>query len=248
MQAMIFAAGLGTRLRPLTNDKPKALVEIKGKTLLEITIMRLKRFGFSHFVVNVHHFADQVTAFLQQNNHFGCNIMISDERELLLDTGGGLKKARPFFTEAPILIHNVDAVSDIDLGKLYDDHVLHHPLATLATCRRTSSRYLLFDTGNRLVGWMNEKTGEKKYCSGPKYPADPIAFSGIQVVEPVIFDYMPDVPAFSIIDVYLRAGAEKNIRSFDHTEGYWRDVGKPHHLLEAEHFVDTRLQGNIENL
>ncbi|MGB1243748.1 MAG: sugar phosphate nucleotidyltransferase, partial [Chitinophagales bacterium] len=162
MKAMIFAAGLGTRLRPLTNDKPKALVEVNGKPLLEIVILQLKRYGFRDIVVNVHYFAKQIIRFLEAKNNFGIHIQISDESDLLLETGGGLQKAKHFLCsdDEPFLVHNVDILSDINLKALYQSHLEGSPLATLVVRNRKTSRYLLFDETNRLCGWKNVKTGE----------------------------------------------------------------------------------------
>ena len=169
MKALIFAAGLGTRLRPLTNDKPKALVEINGMPLLEIIIRRLKFFGVKDIIINVHHFAPLVKNFLKKKNNFDINIAISDETDLLLDTGGGLKKCADFFSDGkPFIIHNVDILSDIDLKKMYDAHVKSKALATLSTRHRATSRYLLFNKKNTLHGWMNVRSGKMIMCRKKK--------------------------------------------------------------------------------
>ncbi|MEL6972512.1 MAG: sugar phosphate nucleotidyltransferase [Bacteroidota bacterium] len=162
MKAMVFAAGLGTRLRPYTNDRPKALVEVQGKTLLEIVLLRLKSFGVKEVVVNVHHYADMVVRFLNEHEHFGLKIVISDERDMLLDTGGGLLKAKKYLEDAPFLIHNVDILSDFDLEELFNQHRRDPCLTTLAVRQRKTSRYLEFDRYGRLCGWINKKTGERK--------------------------------------------------------------------------------------
>lgn len=218
MKAMIFAAGLGTRLKPLTDTMPKALVTVGGKPLLQHTIEKLKAAGFNEIIINVHHFAEQIIDFVEANRHFGIHIEISDEREKLLDTGGGIKKASPFFNDnKPFLVYNVDILSNIDLRKLYAAHMQsnfpvpkrqsgHSPLATLVCSERQTSRYLLFDKNDHLKGWINEKTAELK---SPFPDFDPrhykkLAFAGIQILHPAIFQYMAGFPdRFSIIEFYL---------------------------------------------
>ena len=197
MNALILAAGLGTRLRPLTNDRPKALVEVNGKTLLEHNILKLRAAGFDHIVVNIHHFGDQIVRFLAEHNNFDTDIRISDERDLLLDTGGALLKAFPLFPDDnPVLIHNVDIVSDVDVSKLYRSHAtleeicravgLPLPGATLFVGQRTTSRYLLFDYESLLRGWTNVSTGEVKGQQAPVRRA----FSGLHVVSHTILPYL----------------------------------------------------------
>lgn len=225
MRAMIFAAGLGTRLRPLTLDRPKAMVEINGMPLLEIVIRRLKSFGIKEVVVNIHHFGELIVDFLHSKNNFDIDIAISDERALLLDTGGGLKKAAPLLGNAPFIVHNVDVISDLDIKALYDFHLQANALATLAVRKRESSRYLLFDEKNVLSGWRNAKTGERKICRKASAYHD-FAFSGIYVIDPRLFDFMPDEQVFSIIDVFLKAGQTEVLCGYPHTEGRWLDVGK----------------------
>lgn len=225
MKAMIFAAGLGTRLRPLTNNLPKALFEIKGKPLLEITIDKLIQNGFDEIIVNVHHFAEQVIYFLTKKK-FNAKIGISDESDKLLDTGGGLKKAKWFFDDGePFLLHNVDIISDINLNEFYKIHLKNKSIATLAVQKRKSSRYLLFDEDNFLCGWENVKTGEK-IISKNKYPLSRLAFSGIHVVDPKLFSYFPNKEIFSIIDVYLNAARKEKIKLFLHNDSFWQDIGK----------------------
>ncbi len=231
-KAMIFAAGLGTRLRPLTDNKPKALVEVSGIPLLEIAIRRLKRYGFREVVVNIHHFGQQIVDFLESKQHFDIQIHISDERELLLDTGGGLKKARSLIGNHPFLVYNADIISDINLGQLYDAHLASSALATLATRDRKTSRYLLFNDQRRLVGWTNAKTGELK-LPVPAAVYRQRAFSGIHVLSPEIFQFMPDQQIFSIIDVYLSAAAHRPILEYPHDKDRWIDVGKIPQLKEA---------------
>jgi len=192
MKAMIFAAGLGTRLKPLTDSIPKALVLITGKPLLEHIILKLKNSGFDEIIVNVHHFPDQIINFLKEKNNFGIRIEVSDERELLLDTGGGIKKVESFFDDGkPFLVHNVDILSNIDLEVLYNNHSQTNPLATLVVSHRNTFRYLIFDDELKLKGWINEKTGETKpieFIYLEKY--NKLAFSGIQVLSNEVFKLM----------------------------------------------------------
>ncbi len=231
---MIFAAGLGTRLGPLTDDKPKALVTIKGKPLLEIVIERLIHYGFDQIIVNVHHFADLVEAFLLSKAHFGINITISDERKLLLDTGGGLQHASWFFDDhKPFLVHNVDIISTLDLGQLYEYHLASNALASLASRDRSSSRYLLYDQQLQLCGWKNVRTGETR-MSRPVDNLQPYAFSGIHVIDPKIFPLIRQSGVFSIIEVYLALAKNHLIQAYPHTEDEWLDVGKPENLSKAE--------------
>lgn len=233
---MIFAAGLGTRLRPLTNDRPKALVEVAGKSLLEHNIERLKAAGCDHLVVNVHHFGQQIIDFLQEHDNFGIDIRVSDERQLLLDTGGGIRQALSLFDEAaPILIHNVDIISDIDLRALYQAHMDHAAQtdgcgATLAINQRKTSRYLMFDDEQRLCGWTNISTGEVKGTMGEKF-----AFSGIHVVDPQLFPLLKAMPEgpYPIISFYLQACKQQNLFGYDVTKNRWVDCGKPESLTKA---------------
>lgn len=238
MNAMIFAAGLGTRLRPLTNDRPKALVEVEGKTLLEHNILKLKAAGFDHIVVNIHHFGEQIIQFLEAHDNFGIDIRVSDERQQLLDTGGGIKRAIPLFVEpGPILIHNVDIISDIDLKHLYEQHLLHSTTvsekslgATLAINMRKTSRYLMFSEDKNLCGWTNVSTGEVKGEMGEKY-----AFAGIHVVDPQLFPYLQTQAeeAFPIIGFYLGVCNEIALMGEDVTDNAWVDCGKPESLAKA---------------
>jgi len=235
MKAMVFCAGLGTRLKPLTNDKPKALVSLAGKPLIEHVVERLKSFGFTDIIINVHHFADKVEELLTQKNNFEVNITISDERGLLLDTGGGLKKAASFFNDGkPFLIHNVDIISDINLGDLYKRNVESGALASLAVSNRLSSRYFLFDNHMQLVGWKNIKSNEQKIARvGDTYL--PFAFNGIHVVNPSIFNQMEGFEGkFSIVDLYLHLAKSSFIEGIDVSKNRIIDVGKPAALLEAE--------------
>jgi len=238
MKAMIYAAGLGTRLRPLTDNKPKALVEINGVTLLEHTINKLKAAGFDEIIVNVHHFAELVKNFLTQKNNFGIRIEISDESEQLLDTGGGLKKASWFFDDGKaFLVHNVDVVSDIDLKKFHESFSQTGALASLAVRNRATSRYFLFDDDLNLCGWKNTETGEIKTVKGEAGNLSPLAFSGIQMISPGIFSLINESGKFSITGLYLRLAEENTIKAYRHDDGFWIDVGKPESLTEAAKMI-----------
>ena len=229
MKAMIFAAGLGTRLRPITETMPKALVEYKGEPLLKHVILRLEKYGFTEIIINVHHFAEQVVDYLVANNNFGIQIEISSERDELLDTGGGLKKARHFFDDEPFLLHNVDIISDISLSDLYKFHYNSNASVTLAARDRVSSRYLLFDGENRLSGWESIKTGEKIVVREDK-DLKRLAFSGIHVIDPKIFGLMPDKNVFSIIEFYLDIAANEKILAYHDDLSFWQDIGKIENL------------------
>lgn len=237
MKAMILAAGLGTRLKPLTNDRPKALVEIGGGTLLEITIRRLREFGVREAIVNVHHFAEMIVEYLRANNNFGIRIEVSRE-DVLLDTGGGLKNAAWFFLEdanqahEPFLLHNVDVISNIDLARMVRFHFEQQALATLAVQKRETSRYLLFDGELQLCG---RKYGDKAAeVVRPSNGIQELAFSGIHVISPPFLRMITENGAFSIVDSYLRlAGEGKRIAGFRADESYWRDLGTPESLRQA---------------
>lgn len=240
---MIFAAGLGTRLKPLTDTMPKALVPVSGKPLLQHTIEKLKAAGLDEIIINVHHYAEQVINFVEANHRFGIRIKFSDEREELLDTGGGIKKAASFFNDnQPFLVHNVDILSNIDLQKLYETHAQNQSsIATLVCSERKTSRYLLFDDNNHLKGWTNEKTGEVK---SPFPDFDPrhykkLAFAGIQILHPDIFQYMPNFPdRFSIIDFYLSLCDKENLACHIPDCLQLVDVGKIDSLDEATRFSE----------
>lgn len=237
MKAMIFAAGLGTRLRPLTDDRPKALVELAGQTLLERTIRRLMRQGVEEIVINIHHFGQQIIDFLASRDHFGIRIHISDERGELLDTGGGLKHAAAWLSDAPFTVHNVDILTDLDLRALYAAHLEQRALATLAVRDRETSRYFLFDEAQQLCGWHHAYKDIYRFCRPVEnYTAK--AFSGIHIISPEIFDLMPEVTAFSIVDLYLDLGKDHRILAYPHSEDRWIDVGKPHHLAAAAELLD----------
>lgn len=235
--AMIFAAGLGTRLRPLTLNKPKAMVKVNGLPLLERAILKLKKENFHRLIINIHHFGHQILDFLQEHNNFGIEIIISDEREQILETGGGLLKAKPLLGDTPFLVYNVDIITNTNLEQLYNFHLQNDCLATLAVRKRATSRYLLFDDNNMLSGWKNIQTNEAIFLNDSTQLKQ-WAFSGIHVIDPKIFEYMPShLSKFSIIDTYLEAGKDEKIIAFPHDEDYWWDVGKPEKLIEAEAFI-----------
>jgi len=236
MRAMILAAGLGTRLLPLTADKPKALIEVNGKTLLEICINNLISFGFTQIVVNVHHHAQQIIDFLK-NNSFNAQIDISDETERLLDTGGALVHARKFLDQGdPFLVHNVDIISNIDLHYLYQYHLNSGALASLAVSKREASRVFLFDEQMALSGWRNMVTG-KVILTNPSKVLTAFAFSGIHVISPEIFKHLPPKGEFSIVDAYLKISKEFLIQGVDLSHSDVIDVGKPDSLKLASQFV-----------
>jgi NDP-sugar pyrophosphorylase family protein len=239
MKAMILAAGLGTRLRPLTNDRPKALVEVAGRTLLEITIARLREFGVSEVIVNVHHFADMVVEYLTKNKNFGMRIELSREDDLL-DTGGGLRKAAWFFLEnsrdEPFILHNVDVISTIDLSSMVQFHKEREALATLAVQARETSRYLLFDEHLRLAGRLSGQTHEAEFVRpAQQLEIQALAFSGVHVISPRLLPMMTEDGAFSIITSYLQFAKQgEPIIGFRSDEYYWRDLGRPENVAQAE--------------
>jgi NDP-sugar pyrophosphorylase family protein len=234
MKAMILAAGLGTRLRPLTDDRPKALVEVAGRTLLEITLARLREFGVQEAIINVHHFADKVIDHLKARGNFGMRIEVSRE-DVLLDTGGGLKKAGWFFAgdEEPFLLHNVDVLSTIDLGRMVEFHKTTKALATLAVQKRESSRYLLFDRSGALCGRRKGKGQPDEIVRAlAELPA--LAFSGVHVISPRMLTMWREDGVFSIIDSYLRlAGEGEKVMAFPADEYYWLDLGRPESVQRA---------------
>ena len=244
MKAMIFAAGLGSRLKPLTDTMPKALVPVAGCPMLEHVILKLKASGFTEIVINIHHFGEQIIDFLKTNNDFGLTIHISDERDRLLDTGGGIRKARLFFENSgePFLVHNVDILSDMNLKELYDFHMQSGSVATLLASRRTTSRYLLFNTERKLRGWINKDTGQVK-PEGFHYDESlyrEYAFSGIHVFSPAVFRLM-ETPRwegkFSIMDFYLATCGQTDYSGYLAEKLELIDIGKPETLARAEEFV-----------
>lgn len=236
MNAMIFAAGLGTRLRPYTNNKPKAMVQLAGKPLLAHCIEKLIASDFKRIIINVHHFADQIIDYVNaQTFPDDVEIIISDETNELLETGGGLANAAHLFiANQPVLICNVDIVSDIDFKNLLTFHKSTNALATLAVRNRTTSRYLLFDQADQLCGWTNINNGEIKQARKLKGNENKLAFSGIHVVSPELFSLIEEKGKFSIIQLYLRLAQTNTIKAFTHDNDYWLDVGKPEQLKQAE--------------
>ena len=238
MKAMILAAGLGTRLRPLTDDRPKALVEVAGRTMLEITLARLRAFGVSDVIINVHHFADKVVEFLAARRNLGMRIEVSRE-DVLLDTGGGLKKAAWFFLEGegrdePFIVHNVDVISTIDLGRMVRSHMEQKALATLAVQARPTSRPLLFDEGGQLRGRADQ------CAQSDEAGMRALAFAGIHVISPHIFEKIIEEGVFSVVDSYVRLASEgERIIAFRADEYYWRDLGRPENLAQAQRDVES---------
>jgi NDP-sugar pyrophosphorylase family protein len=237
---MVLAAGLGTRLRPLTDNRPKALVEVGGRTLLEIALARLASFGIREVIVNVHHFADMIVDYLKANKNFGMRIEISREDEVLLDTGGGLKKAAHFFLqksqppEEPFILHNVDIISTIDLRRMAEFHSENHALATLAVQERPTSRYLLFDEQLQLCGRKSGRDGQAELVRSSSHPKA-LAFSGIHVISPRLFSLMTEEGVFSIIAPYLRLAAQgEKIIAFRSDEYQWRDLGRLDDVTQAD--------------
>jgi mannose-1-phosphate guanylyltransferase len=239
MKAMVLAAGLGTRLRPMTDSRPKALVEVSGRTLLEITLSRLREFGVKEVIVNVHHFADMVIDYLKSKNNFGMRIEISRE-EVLLDTGGGLKKAAWFFLDdpkrldEPFILHNVDVISSIDLHRAVDLHMQKNALATLVVKNRETSRYLLFDEHDQLCGRRSSPDMKTELVCSAIHP-QALAFSGIHVISPRLLQRITEEGVFSIINTYLNVAAHGGkIVAFHADQYFWRDLGRPEHLIQAE--------------
>lgn len=241
---MIFAAGLGTRLRPLTDTLPKALVPVGGKPLLQHTIEKLTVAGFDEIIINIHHFGQQIIDFVKANNRFGIRIEFSDEREQLLDTGGGIKKAAWYFDDnRPFLVHNVDILSTVDLREVMNNHLNNEVPATLVCSERETNRYLLFNDQNHLRGWINKKTGEVKSPVAKFQPAGftHLAFSGIQVLHPSLLHEMDSFPdRFSIIDFYLSICKTHPIIAYLPDKGNILDVGKPEAIQQADLFLLER--------
>ncbi len=235
MKAMILAAGFGSRLKPWTDYHPKTLAIVNGKTLLQRNIEYLQTFNITDIIINVHHFAHQIIEAIQQNNGWGSNITISDETNVVLETGGGLKKASWFFKEDFVLL-NTDILTDMNLHNMILQHKENKPLATLAVSDRNTSRYLFFNTKNELYGWKNIQTGEEKPQPFTAEINDLTrkAFSGIHVINPAIFPLMHQEGKFSMIDVYINLCREHSIHYFDHSSSKFIDVGKPENILNAE--------------
>jgi NDP-sugar pyrophosphorylase family protein len=234
--AMILAAGLGTRLKELTHDKPKALVEVAGKTLLQHNIENLVKNGFDTIVVNIHHFGNQVIEYLK-NFHCDARIYISDERGALMDTGGGIVQALPFFHDTPaVLVHNVDILSDIDLQQYYDNFIQSNDGAWLLTQDRDTSRKLLFDDQNLLIGWKNLNDGSFKWVKGVKEQYKELAFNGMHIFKPSIFKEF-EYQRYSIIGLYLQLAKSHNIRAKEIHPLYWFDIGKAETFNQINEFL-----------
>lgn len=229
MKAMIFAAGLGRRLGKFTENIPKALVEIDGKTALHLAVEKCSEHGFGDIIINVHHFAGLVEDEANRLNKMGFSITVSDERDGLLETGGGLFKARDFFDTSPFLVYNVDIISDLDLRVLYRYHIEKQGLATLAVRKRPGRRFYLVDESGLIRGWRNNETGEQSLISESSEGLTEIAFSGIHIIQPEIFSYMNE-GIYTMTDLYLRLAKEHNIFTLRCDEGYWVDVGTPESL------------------
>jgi len=242
VKAMVLAAGLGTRLRPLTNDRPKALVEVGGRTMLELTLMRLRAFGIHEIIINTHHFADMVVEYLRAHKNFGMRIEVSHE-DVLLDTGGGLKHAAHFFlaSDEPFLVHNVDVLSTIDFDAMLLFHREHDALATLAVQDRATSRYLLFDESGQLCGRRAGLSGVPELVRPAREPRA-LAFSGIHILSPRVFSVVSEQGIFSVIPMYLRlAGENESIYAFPADRYYWRDLGRPESRNEAAREIEEGL-------
>ncbi len=235
MKAMIFAAGLGTRLKPFTDNHPKALAVVNEKPLLQRNIEYLKSFGIEEIVINVHHFADQIIEFLEENNYFGIEITISDETDQVLETGGGLVKAKANFEE-DFLVMNVDILTDLNLTDFIKAHQENKALVTLAVSDRNSSRKLFFNKQNELKGWRNLKTEEEIKAVDSLDNCKDLAFSGIHVISPALFDKITEKGKFSIMKVYMDLMQTESILGFDHSGGILIDVGRPESVTEAENF------------
>jgi len=232
--AIIFSAGLGTRFKPWTDKHPKALALVNGKSLLQRNVEYLQQYGIKDVIVNVHHFADQLIETIEKNKGWGSNIMISDERDEVLETGGGLLKAKDLFKSGGRVIScNVDILTNLNLHKLVEFHEQHNPLISLAVTDRKTSRYFLFDENKRLWGWRNTKTGEQKVATNKSNLVEK-AYSCVVVFEPNIFSLMPLRGKFSLVDVYLALAADHLILGYDHSGDKLVDVGRPENIAIAE--------------
>jgi NDP-sugar pyrophosphorylase family protein len=229
MKAMIFAAGRGTRLGSITETMPKALVDINGKSVLQLAVEKCHKHGFDDIIINVHHFADMVEEEVKKLRILGYKLSVSDERDELLDTGGGLYKVRDFFDSGAFLAYNVDIISDLNLSDLYDYHLEKKGLATLASRHRKGKRFYLVDDEGLLRGWRNKATGEEIIVSGGGKTLSEIAFSGIHIIEPEIFRYMEE-GIYSMTKLYLKLAAHHRIHTFTDDNGFWGDIGTPESL------------------
>jgi MurNAc alpha-1-phosphate uridylyltransferase len=233
MKAMIFSAGLGTRFKPWTDSHPKALAVINGKSLLQRNIEYLQQYGIRDVVVNVHHFAEQIIDTIKKHQGWGSHVEVSDESAEVLETGGGMLKARDLLSGGTFLTINVDILTEVNLKYFLARHQQENSLITVAVSERRTSRYLLFNKYNRLVGWRNTKTGEEKIAVKAKDIFEK-AYRGLALFEPAVFDLIPFTGKFSLIDVYLALAPENKIAGFDHTGEKLIDVGKPESITAAE--------------
>ncbi len=246
MKAMIFAAGLGTRLRPLTDHLPKALVPVGGEPMLKRVILKLKTAGFEDITINIHHLGQQIADYLHANQDFGLNIHLSDERDCLQDTGGGILKARPYLDgDVPFLVHNADILSDLDLAAFYQHHLQTQADATLLVSRRKTSRYLLLDDDFRLHGWINKSTGEVRPegLRPEKRQFQEYAFGGIHVLSPRLFRLMDQygwAGKFPIIPFYLSICREARLQGYPQEASRWFDIGKPETLAAANEYLKSK--------
>ena len=243
MQAILFAAGLGTRLKPLTDQVPKALIKVAGKPIIQWNLEKLIAAGCHHIIINVHHFPEQIIQFLSQNHNFGIQIVMSDESDEILDTGGALLKAAPLFVpNEPIVAHNVDILSNLDIRILVKEHLEKQVLATLVVRDRQTQRYLLFNKIMHLEGWMNVKSGEKILAGHTDTAPIPLAFSGIQVINPGLLSLIQQTGNFSIISTYLELAANYPIYGYQDTSSLWMDIGKPDQLEMADWVMANQIE------
>lgn len=232
MKAMIFAAGLGKRLGSITSNIPKVLVKVKGRSILRIAVEKAASHGFDDIIINIHHFAEMVEHEIYILRSEGYRITVSDERDSLLETGGGLFKARWFFDERPFLLYNADILTDLNLNDLYNFHAGMDCLVTLATRKRTGKRFILVDNDGILRGWRNISTGEEIITAGSSAGLEEIGFSGIHIADPSVFNYMHE-GKYSLIELYLKLAANHKIITYRHDSGKWWDVGNPESLKNA---------------
>lgn len=238
MKAMIFAAGLGTRFKPWTDHHPKALAVVNGSSLLERNLRYLQCYGITEVVVNVHHFADQISEALERSGGWGSTVRVSDERDEVLETGGGLLKAAPWLiSEEPVVVMNADILTDLPLDQMMDRHMKQRPLATLAVTDRASSRNFLFDEPLRLCGWENRSTGDRRIVRDePRLRA--MGYSCVALLEPAFLQAIPQRGKFSLTETYLSLAATHTLLGFDHSGGRFIDVGKPESVAEAERMFE----------
>ena len=239
MKAMVFAAGLGTRLGKITQGIPKALVRINGRSVLELAVEMVTSGGFDDIIVNVHHFADRVIEEVKELEKKGYRITVSDEREELLETGGGLYKARWFFDRNPFLVYNTDIITDLNIRSLYACHLKNKGLATLAVMNRSDTRFFLVDNKGLLKGWTNKSTGEKILCDNSGAILTEAAFCGIHVIEPSVFDYMSE-GHYSLTTLYVRLAETQKIFTMPQGEIYWADIGNREDLEEVRRHFKNR--------